>query len=214
MAKTVALGIGGHEVDKEEIAVTTGTVRAYKGLLRGVIHPAVELIGRNVSIGDLTAEQSLGSEGAGFGVILFFDALYMNLIYIPVEGVASGDHVRVGFVLGAKERTAVEDGVVVGAEGFAHFLKELGTGGVAPVVSQAGEEPGAGSGQRELKLIFAYGLYSYVVPVGFGAAFKGHVVIFCADHVEQKVSGTGGVGGIKYPLGGGYPVLGLQQCCS
>ena len=83
MAKSVALGIGGHEVDKEEIAVTTGTVRTYKGLLRGVIHPAVELIGRNIGNRNFAAEQGLGSEGAGFGVVLFFNALYMNLIDIP-----------------------------------------------------------------------------------------------------------------------------------
>ncbi len=133
----------------------------------------------------------------------------MDLIDIPVEGVTGGNDVRVGFILGAEERAAVEDGIVVGTEGFAHFLKELGVGGVTPVVSQTGEEPGAWISQSELKFIFADGLDAYVVPVGFGAAFKGHVVIFCADHVEQKVSSTGGVGGIKYPLGGGYPVLGL-----
>ena len=133
----------------------------------------------------------------------------MNLIDIPVEGVTGGDDVRVGFILRAKERTAVEDGIVVGAEGFAHFIEKLGTGGVTPVVSQAGEKPGAGADERELEFIFADGLDTYVVPVGFGAAFKSHVVLFCADHVEQKVSSTGGIGGIKYPLGGGYPVLGL-----
>ena len=146
MAKTVTLGVGGHEVDQEEVAVTTGTVRTYKGLLRGVIHPAVELIGRNIGNRNFAAEQSLGSEGIGFGVVLFFNALYMNLIDIPVEGVTGGDDVRVGFILGAKERTAVKYGIVVGAEGFAHFIEELGTGGVAPVVSKAGKEPRAGSG--------------------------------------------------------------------
>ena len=88
MAKSVALGIGGHEVDKEEVAVTAGTVGADKLSLRGIVHPAVYLVGGNIGNRNFAAEQSLGSEGAGFGVVLFFNALYMNLIDIPVEGVA------------------------------------------------------------------------------------------------------------------------------
>ena len=204
------LFISGHEVEQEPVVIGAGAVGTDAGGLCGVVHPLVDLGAGNISGSDITAEQQLGTDHVGFGVIGFFDALDMNILDIPVLGVALVQSIALRLPLGAQESAAVQNGGVVGTEGSAHLLHELGGSGIAPVIGQTGQEPGAGLGQGVLNLVLTDGLDADGLPVSGLAGFQSQVIVLSAHDVEQQVGGTGGVDGIQDPLGRSDPVFGLD----
>ncbi len=206
--------VGGHKVDQIEIAVGAGTVGPDQIRLGGIVQPFIHLRGGDIGVGDFAAEQRLGSQRVGLGVVAVFNAEHMDILDIPILLVALVDVVGVLLPFGAEEGAAVQEGLVAGAELFAHLFQILGVGGIAPVIGQTGQEVGAGLGELDLQLIIADGLDADGVEVGLGDA--GHAVFkllhlikigFRADEVEDQVGGAGAVGGIQDPLGGGDPVF-------
>ena len=178
----------------EQIPVGVGGVGTAGVDLVGVGgHEAAEQVGADLGLVHLALKEHGGTKGVGLGVVGALDGVNEDVVLVPVCGVLGQHLLDLGLEVGQDVCAAVEQFVIVDAEGILVGVQELTVDGHEGAPAQHGQKVGAGGVQGVDQGVVVSSLYADVF-FGYGSDFLNDLAVLIQFDV---------VAVLIHPVGGG-----------